>query len=105
MDAVPACGAALRLLPNPHLPLGASASARSLPPLASAAPACHCGGGKKATASHGEKTAIAGQLHPRDVGGLVRSEEKVGVGDLLNAAIASHRHGLQHAGAHLRIGG
>ena len=71
----------------------------------------HAGRGRRlvlagtASGSHRQKTAIDGEFHAGNVGGLVASQEKVGVGDLFDAPIASHRDRLQHAGPHLGIGG
>lgn len=52
---------------------------------------------------HREETAVDDELRAGDVGGLVRRQEEVGIGDLLDAAIPSHGHRLQHAGPHLWI--
>src|SRR3984893_15887360 len=52
-----------------------------------------------------EIPAIDPEFGAGDVGGLVRSEEQHGVGDLLDAAGAAHRYLPQHPGADVRVCG
>ena len=97
------CRRAARCFATPHLPTGRKnfsgpgppspvERGMSLPALA------------KVAASHRQIAAVDRQFHARDVGSFLGSEKEVGVGNLLDAAIAPQRHGLQHARAHLRIG-